>query len=51
MLVNIKVGMVKVTTLLIKHKLALEFSFGVRAQIEMKIWCIKGMCMLNVASS
>ena len=43
--------MVKVTCLLIKPEGALEFSFGVRGQTEMKIWCITGMCMLNVVSS
>ena len=43
--------MVKVTSLLIKPESALGFSFRVRAQTEMKIWCAKGMCMLEVVSS
>ena len=44
--------MVKVTSLLIKVKAesALRFTFGVRAQAEMKIWCIKGMHSLKVVS-
>ena len=45
------VGVVKVTSLLIKAESALGFSFRVRAQTEMKIWCIKGMQLLKVASS
>ena len=28
----------------------LWFSFGVKAQTEMMIWCVKGMYMLKVAS-
>ena len=28
----------------------LRFSFGVKAQIEMMIWCLKDMYMLKVAS-
>ena len=44
-------GVVKVTSLLIKPESALEFIFGVRAQAEMKIWCVTGMCMLKVVSS
>ena len=43
--------MVKVTSLLIKAESALGFSFGVRAQTEMKIWCVKGMHLLKVVSS
>ena len=43
--------MVKVTSLLIKPESALGFVFGVRAQTEMKIWCITGMCTLKVVSS
>ena len=39
--------MVKVTSLLIEAESAIGFSFGVRAQTEMKIWCVKGMYMLN----
>ena len=39
--------MVKV---LIKPESALGLSFGVRAQTEMKIWCITGMCILKVSS-
>ena len=42
--------MVKVMSLLIKPESALGFVFGVRAQTEMKIWCIIGMCMLKVSS-
>ena len=33
-------GMVKVMSLLVK---GVAFSFGVRAWIEMEIWCGKGM--------
>ena len=43
--------MVKVTSLLILPESALGFSFGVRAQTEMKIRCAKGMCVLIVVSS
>ena len=35
------------TSLLIKSESALGFSFGVRAQTEMKIWCIKGTRILK----
>ena len=35
--------MVKVKSLLIKAGSRHEFSFGVRAWIEMEIWCVKGM--------
>ena len=35
--------MVKVLSLLIVAESALGFSFGVRAQTESKIWCVKGM--------
>ena len=42
--------MVKVMSLLIKPESALGFVFGVRAQTEMKIWYITGMCMLKVSS-
>ena len=35
--------MVKVMSLLIKPESALGFSFGVRAQTEMKIWYVTGM--------
>ena len=44
-------GMVKVTGLLIKAESGLGFSFGVRAQTEMKIRCVKGMYLLKVVSS
>ena len=40
--------MVKVMSLLIKPESALGFVFGARAQTEMKIWCVTGMCMLKV---
>ena len=40
--------MVKVKSLLIKAGSRHEFSFGVRAWIEMEIWCIKGMYMIKV---
>ena len=43
--------MAKVMSLLIKSESAIGFSFGVRAQTKMKIWCIIGMCMLKVVSS
>ena len=46
-----RVGMVKVTSLFIKVKSALGFSFRVRAQTEMKIRCIKGRHSLKVVSS
>ena len=32
----------------IKSESALAFSFGIRALTEMKIQCIKGMCMLQI---
>ena len=35
----------------IKLESALGLVFGVRAQTEMKIWCITGMSMLKVVSS
>ena len=35
--------MVKVTNLLILPESALGFRFGVLAQMEMKIWCVKCM--------
>ena len=40
--------MVRVTSLLIIAASALGFSFGVRAQAEMKLWCVVGMYMLKV---
>ena len=43
--------MVKVTSLHIKAGRALGFSFGVKAQTEMKIWCVTGMCMLKIVQS
>ena len=39
--------MVKVTSLLIEAESALGFSFGVRAQTEMNIWCIKSMHLIS----
>ena len=45
------VDMVKVTSLLVKPESALRFIFGGRAQTEIKIWCITGMCMLKVVLS
>ena len=39
--------MVKVTSLLIKPESAVGFVFGVRAQTEMKIWCVIGMCIVS----
>ena len=42
--------MVKITSLFIKSGSALEFSFGVRAQTEIRGIVLK-TCMLNVASS
>ena len=41
----------KVTNLLNKSESALRLSFGVRAQTEMVIWYVKGMCVLKVVSS
>ena len=40
--------MVKVTSLLIAPEIALEVVFRVRAQTEIKIWCVTGMCMLKL---
>ena len=42
--------MVRVTSLLIIAASALGFSFGVRAQTEIKIWCVVGMHMLKVVN-
>ena len=42
--------LVKVTNLLIDAESGLRFSFGVRAQTEMEIWCVKGMYKLKVVS-
>ena len=36
---------------LILPERALRFSFTIRAQTEMKIWCITGMCIPKVVSS
>ena len=41
------VVMVNFTSLFIKPESALGFIFGVRAQTEMKIWCVTGMCMVK----
>ena len=43
--------MVKVMNLLIKAGSALGFSFGVKAQTEMKIWYVTGMYMLKIVQS
>ena len=43
--------MVKVTSLLVKTGSGRGFSFGVRAWIEIKIWCVKGMYRLKLVSS
>ena len=43
--------MVKITSLLIKAGSGVGFSFGVRAQTEMEIWCVKGMYRLKVVSN
>ena len=40
--------MVKVTSLHIEAENALGFSFGIRAQTEMKIRCVKGTHFLKV---
>ena len=40
--------MVEVPGLLIEAEGALGFTFGVTAQTEMKIWCIKRMYTLKV---
>ena len=42
--------MVKVMGLLSVTESALGFSFGVRAPVEMKVWCMKSMYMLKVVS-
>ena len=47
----LEVGMVNITSLPFEAESALEFGFGVRAQTEMKTWCVKGMHMLKVVSS
>ena len=39
--------MVKVMSLLNKPKSALRFSFGVRAQTEMKIWYVKSKIQVS----
>ena len=39
--------MVKVTSLVIEAESAIGFSFGVRAQTEMKIWCVKTMHLIS----
>ena len=44
-------GVVKVTSLLVETESGLRFSFGVRTQKEVEIWCVQGMCMLKVVSS
>ena len=43
--------MVKVTSLLVKTESGRRFGFGVRAWIEIKIWCVKGMYRLKLVSS
>ena len=43
--------MVKVTSLFIEAESELGFSLGVRAQTEMKIWCVETMYMLKIVSS
>lgn len=40
--------MVKITSVYIVATSALGFSFGVRAQTEMKVWYIEDMYMLKV---
>ena len=42
--------MIKATSQLIVAESALGFSFGVRAQTEMKIWCGQDMYALKVVS-
>ena len=42
--------MVKVTSLLVKARSGLGFSFGVRAWTEMEIPCVKGMYRLKLVS-
>ena len=44
-------GIFNVMSLLINAGSELGFRFGVTAWTEMKIWCVKGMLMLNVVSS
>ena len=44
-------GVVKVTSLLVKAGSGLGFSFGVRVWTEMEIQCVKGMCRLKLVSS
>ena len=39
--------MVKVMSLLTKPESALEVVFRVRAQTEMKKWCVTGMCIVS----
>ena len=48
MLINEWAWLIKIASLLINARSAIEFSFGVRAWTEMEIWCVK--CMLKVVS-
>ena len=43
--------MAKVTYLLILAESAPGYSFGVRAQTERKLWCVKNVHFLKVVSS
>ena len=43
-------GVVKVTSLIVKAGSGLRFSFGVRAWTEMEVRCIKGMHRLKLVS-
>ena len=43
--------MVKVSSQLIKAGIGHGFSFGVRAWIDVEIWCVKGGYMLKVVSN
>ena len=43
--------MAKDTSLLIKAESAPGWSFGVRAQTEVKIWCVKDVHLLKLVSS
>jgi len=44
----VRVGVVKVTRLLIKARSGHGCGFGVRARTEMEIRCVEGMCGLKV---
>ena len=44
-------GMIKVMSLLTVAEYAFGFNFVVKTQIEMKLWCVKGMYVPKVVSN